>query len=328
MNDPEQTTNLPPRSGIIALVGRANVGKSTLVNRILGEKVSIVSDVAQTTRNLIRAIWTEGRGQLVFLDTPGVHKAKHDLGRIMNQTARAAAEGTDVCLLVVDCSSRPRDEDEGWMCKLSKTERPAVLGLNKRDLGGKFLANYREMWEEAGCSQTAEEGPRSQIRRRPEAMAGQGAPASGESCLEISASTGDGVDALVDLLFSLVPEGPPLFPGDILTDFPRKLNIGDVVREKLFAVLQQELPHAVAVRVNSIAEDEAVWEVEADILVNRPSQKGIVIGKKGRLLKRVCEQAEAELAEMYGHPVRLHLWVRVEKDWSKNFWVLKELGYA
>lgn len=292
---------------MMAVVGRASVGKSTLVNRILGEKVSIVSPVPQTTRTLIRGILTEPRGQLVFLDTPGVHKATYDLGRLMNRVARSSIEGVDVVLLVLDSSAQPRQEDEGWMRRLLHEEAACVALLNKADQGGGHAEDYRKLW----------------IRLAQEKSAAKTA-----TWLAVSGLTGQGVEALVELLFQTVPRGPLLFPEDVLTDYPRKLNIADVVREKYFVVLRDELPHATAVEIETVEEGEGGWKAKGFVYVQKNSQKGIVLGNKGRLLRRIKEAAEKDLAEMYGHPVSLDLWVKVSKDWSRNFWMLKRLGYA
>ena len=305
----QNTTEEVPagRSGVVAVVGRTNVGKSTLLNALLGEKVSIVSDTVQTTRNVIRAIFTEERGQLVFLDTPGVHKAEGDLGKNLNKMARSSVGGADAILLVLDASRKPWQEDEGWMRRLMKDDTPCVLLFNKTDLGTGFIETYKELWA------TVAEEKGSALK---------------PVWLEASALKGEGLSVLTDTLFSIVPEGPHLFPEEILTDYPRKLNIGDVIREKLFDRLQDELPHCVAVWVETIDEREKGWTVEADVYVERHSQKGIVIGAKGRLLKSVQYEAGKELNEMYGVPVKVKLWVKVEKNWRKNFWVLKKLGYA
>jgi GTP-binding protein Era len=295
------------KAGIVSIVGRTNVGKSTLVNHLLGEKVSIVSDTVQTTRNLIRAILTEPRGQVVFLDTPGVHKAKGDLGKNLNKTARSAVEGVDAILLVLDASSKPELEDDGWFRRVAREETPCVFALNKSDRNPDRTAEYQQLWQEVKEEKESNQEP---------------------VWTTVSALHGDGMPELLDTLFEVVPEGPALFPEDILTDYPRKLNIADVVREKLFYRLHDELPHAVAVWVEDIDEQEKKWAVDISIYVERHSQKGIVIGEKGRLLKWVREQAEKELYEMYGVRFKLKLWVKVEKNWRKNFWMLKKLGYA
>ena len=295
------------RTGIVAIVGRTNVGKSTLLNHLIGEKVSIVSDTVQTTRNLVRAILTEPRGQLVFLDTPGIHKAKGDLGKNLNKTARSSVEGVDAILLVIDASKKPQLEDEGWFRRLVRSESPCLIALNKNDVKVNHSAAYQELWDEI------------QVEKETNKKV---------TWLSVSALHGEGMPELLDTLFETVPPGPLLFPEDILTDYPRKLNIGDVIREKLFHRLHDELPHAIAVWVESIEEAEKKWTVEATIYVERHSQKGIVIGKKGRLLKTAREEAEKELYEMYGVRFKLKLWVKVEKNWRKNFWMLKKFGYA
>jgi len=295
------------RAGIVSIVGRTNVGKSTLVNHLLGEKVSIVSDTVQTTRNLIRAILTEPRGQIVFLDTPGVHKATGELGKNLNKAARSAVEGVDTILLVLDISKKPALEDDGWFRRIAREEVPCIIALNKSDLHSDRSADYKTLWQEIKAEKESTLKP---------------------VWASVSALHGDGMAALLDALFETTPEGPPLFPDDILTDYPRKLNMADVIREKLFFRLHSELPHAVAVWIENIDEQEKKWTVDATIYVERHSQKGIVIGEKGRLLKWVREQAEKELYEMYGVRFKLKLWVKVEKNWRKNFWMLKKFGYA
>lgn len=296
------------RCGLVAVVGRANAGKSTLVNAILEEKVSIVSPVAQTTRSLVRGILTEPRGQLVFLDTPGVHKASYDLGRLMNRVARASIEGADVVLLVFDASAPPRPEDEGWVRRLLHEGTPCVAVLNKKDRPKGGGQAYRDLWTRIAAEKNVDRTP---------------------TWIALSARTGENVAALVDLLFETVPPGPLLFPEDVLTDYPRKLAIADIVREKYFLVLREELPHALAVGIDTLDENETgAWTAKGSVYVHKNSQKGIVIGHKGRLLRQVRQAAEKELAEIYGRPVALELHVKVEKNWSRNFWILKRLGYA
>jgi len=305
----ENTTEFPEteRAGIVAIVGRTNVGKSTLVNHLLGEKVSIVSDTVQTTRNLIRAILTEPRGQLVFLDTPGVHKAQGDMGKNLNKAARSAVQGVDSILLVVDVSTQPELEDDGWFRRLTREEVPCIIALNKSDRRADYTAAYKTLWKEIKSEKESDKQPIWAL---------------------VSALKGDGMTGLLDTLFKNTPEGPALFPDDILTDYPRKLNMADVIREKLFHRLHEELPHAVAVWIDEIDEQPNKWTVDATIYVERHSQKGIVIGEKGRLLKWVREQSEKELYEMYGVRFKVKLWVKVEKNWRSNFWMLKKFGYA
>lgn len=301
---------IPPplgRSGMVAVLGRANVGKSSLVNALLGEKVSIVSPIAQTTRNAIRGILTEPRGQLVFVDTPGVHKAGSDLGRLMNRMARSAAEGVDVALLVFDRSTPPEMEDEGWMGRLMFQESAVVICFNKSDVERNCEAAYRERW--------AAKAREKQVTREP-------------AWFTVSAQTGAGLPALLNHLFQVVPQGELLFPADILTDYPRKLTMADVIREKIFVDLRDEVPHAVAVWIEQIHEEPDRWQVDAVIYVNKSSQKGILLGEKGRRLRKARRASEAELSAMYERPVSVDLWIKVEKDWSRNFWFLKKLGYV
>lgn len=293
--------------GMVALVGRANVGKSSLANAILGEKLSIVSPVAQTTRNIIRGILTDERGQLVLVDTPGLHKAPGELGRVMNRLARSSVEGVDIILLIVDSAAPVRDEDEGWMLRLARQELPVIIVLNKMDLGKSHESAYRERWQKVATETTSAVVP---------------------EWFDVSATTGDGVKQLVDNLIVRLPPGPALFPADMLSDFPRRLTIADVIREKLFGELRAELPHAVAVWVEKLDETPDAWHANVMIYVNKHSQKGIVIGEKGRLLRKIRRSSERELQSMYDVPVQLDLWVKVEKDWSKNFWLLKKFGYV
>jgi len=297
----------PRKSGMVAVVGRANVGKSSLTNTMLGEKLSIVSPVAQTTRSIIRGILTEPRGQLVLVDTPGLHKAPGDLGRVMNRVARSSVEGTDVILLVLDTSSRLQDEDEGWMRRLVRQEQPVIIALNKSDLGGQYEMDCRAWWATVAAE--------AECTREPQ-------------WLKVSATSGAGIPELIDALYEHLPFGPLLYPEEMLSDYPRKLNVADVIREKLFHELREELPHAIAVWVDKLEETDDKWDIKVVIYVNKYSQKGIVIGEKGRMLRKIRRSSEAELAQIYECKVNLDLWVKVEKNWSRNFWLLKQFGYV
>ena len=295
----------PKKAAIVGVVGRTNAGKSTLVNALVGEKVSIVSPVEQTTRNTVRGIVSDPRGQLVLVDTPGLHKAVGPLGRLLNGMARASSAGVDILCVVFDASHAPQLEDEGWMARVAR-EKPArcVFVLNQCDKSPVFETMYRDSWAAAG----------------------------GESGLipvwtKVSALTDEGLPALADVLFEMAEVGPALFDDDIVTDYPRKLAIADVVREKLLSKLFQEVPHEIGVAVKDIAERKDGWEVSVTIYVNKPSQKGMVIGTGGKTLKYARKAAEPELSEMFGVKVRLELWVKVEPHWMKNDRLLAEMGY-
>ena len=302
---------MPRKAAIVGVVGRTNAGKSTLVNRMVGEKVTIVSPVEQTTRNTIRGIVEDPRGQLVLLDTPGLHKAVGPLGKLLNGMARASSAGTDVLLVVFDGAHEPQLEDEGWMRRVAK-ERPekCVFALNKRDRSPFYETMFRDLWKEVAAGTTGV----SPVAVEPAWVA----------CCGIREG---GCDALLDALYGLADPGPALFPDDIVTDYPRKLAIADVVREKLIRRLRDEVPHEVGVLVDDIDEREGRWNVAATIYVNRPSQKGIVIGQRGCNLKAVRASAGPELSDMFGVKVDVELWVKVEPNWMKNSRLLAEMGY-
>ena len=332
-----------PHAGVVAVVGRTNAGKSTLVNRLVGEKVSIVSPVVQTTRTTVRGVLTEARGQLVLLDTPGLHKSRTVLGTAMNKAARASAGGADAVLLVCDASRPPELEDEGWMQRLARSPVPVILFLNKADEACRERA-FRAAWDravahaEARAAESAA-APASNAAppanpekpwKRKRREAGELRPIVRPRWLSGSAKTGEGVDALLDALFGLLPAGPLLFDGDMLTDHPEKLAVADVIREKLFGLFRDELPHSIGVSVERVERrGDGSVAVSGTVYVRKANQKGIVLGEKGRTLRTAKRRAEAELRDYFGAPaVDCELWVRVEPDWDENFFLLRKLGYA
>ena len=294
---------------VVGVVGRTNAGKSTLVNALVGEKVSIVSPVEQTTRNTVRGIVADDRGQLVLLDTPGLHKAVGTLGTLLNRMARRSAAGTDVTCVVFDAAQEPQLEDIGWMQRVAK-ERPekVVFVLNKADRAPFYETMFHDAWTEAAGKSADGEIPQPHWVK----------------CI---ATTQGGAKPVLDALFSLAEEGEKLFDDDIVTDYPRKLAIADVIREKYLAKMHSEVPHELGVLVKSISEERDRWSVKVDILVNRASQKPIVIGKGAETIKYVRKCAERETGDMFGVKVEMELWVRVEPAWMKNKRLLAEMGY-
>ena len=305
-----------PKVAVVGVVGRTNAGKSTLVNRLVGEKVSIVSSVEQTTRNTIRGIVDEERGQLVLLDTPGLHKAVGNLGKILNRMARRSAAGADILAVVFDASEEPQMEDVGWMSRVAK-EKPGklVFVLNKADRNPFHEEAFRSAWDEALADVAA-------------ANPDDGGAVAEPVWVKAISTTEGGANRVLDTLFEFAEEGEKLFPEDIVTDYPRKLAMSDVIREKFLARLHQEIPHELGIAVKKIVESDGRWDVEADVIVNRNSQKPIVIGRGAETLKNVRKRSERELSEIFGVKVALKLWVRVEPKWMQNEKILSEMGYV
>ena len=293
---------------VVGVVGRTNAGKSTLVNRLVGEKVSIVSPVEQTTRNTIRGIVADERGQLVLLDTPGLHKAVGSLGTILNRMARRSAAGVDVLCVVFDASDEPRLEDDGWMRRVAR-EKPekTVFVLNKADRKPFYRTMFLDLWKDICAESEGEE--------------------VSPVWVESVATTEEGSRPVLDALFGFAEEGEFLFDEDIVTDYPRKLAIADSIREKYLAKMHQEVPHEMGILVKEISEGRNRWDVKVDVIVNRVSQKPIVIGRGAETVKYVRKCSERELSEMFGVKVALEIWVRVEPNWMKNRKLLTEMGY-
>lgn len=332
--------------GIVAVVGRTNAGKSTLVNRLLGEKISIVSPVVQTTRTVIRGVLTEDRGQVVFLDTPGLHKSRSKLGTEMNKRARSSLAGADVVLLMCDGSRDPLLEDEGWMQRLVRSEAPVIVFLNKADLACKGK-KFRQAWEEAVASSVRQE-EQAEVRARLEQKCSEGEspeeqrpswkkrikgyapprPLVKPIWMIGSASSGEGVPELLDRIFALLPEGGLLFDADTLTDYPRKLAVADLIRERFFLKFRDELPHAIGVKVDSITpHPDGMTSVKATVFVQRHNQKGIVLGEKGRTLRSITRESERVLTDFFDGPVKIELWIKVEPNWDENYFLLRQAGY-
>ena len=312
---------------VVGVVGRTNAGKSTLVNQLVGEKVSIVSPVEQTTRNTIRGIVADPRGQLVLLDTPGLHKAVGTLGKLLNRMARRSAAGTDITCVVFDAAQEPQLEDIGWMQRIAK-EKPekVVFVLNKADRAPFFETMYREAWEDAR-RKTEDDGKDERPETEDGVSSVSGLRSSVPTWVKSIATTQGGAKAVMDALFDFAEEGEPLFDADIVTDYPRKLAIADSIREKYLAKMHQEVPHEMGILVKKIKDEGSRWCVDVDVLVNRVSQKPIVIGKGAETVKYVRKCAERELSDIFGVKIAMEIWVRVEPNWMKNERLLAEMGY-
>ncbi len=290
------------RCGLIAVVGRPNVGKSTLINAIMRRKVSIVTAKPQTTRHRILAVHNGDNHQLIFVDTPGLHrKAGKAMNRLMNRTAANALADADVVLFVSD-ATRWTSEDDDVLKRLKGVDAPVIAVLNKVD----------------------KVRPKEKLL---DSMALMSARGEFAEIVPISALKNDNLDQLVELLPGYVPESPPLFPPDMHTDRSDEFHIAETIREKLTLLLHQELPYGLTVQVERLLREERGITINAVIWVERDSQKGIVVGKNGNVLKKTGRAARLEIAEQLGQPVHLELWVKVKDNWADNEQDLLNLGY-
>jgi GTP-binding protein Era len=302
---PPPSTSAPEhRAGFVSLIGRPNAGKSTLLNRLLGQKLAIVSPKPQTTRNRIRGIRTRPAGQIVYVDTPGLHPPRGKLGRFLASTVTQAMEDVDAVVLVADATARPEPAGSDVFRALAAVRAPVVLALNKVDLVADKSALLPRLQAYAD---------RHPFR----------------ALVPISAVTGSGVERFDEVILDLMPPGPALYPADTVTDQPETLFVAETIREKLLLTLRQEVPYACAVRVAEVTErgPDAPLYIRGEIFVERASQKGIVIGEGGAALKRVGQAARKELEAFFGVRVYLDLRVRVRRDWRQDDRALRELGY-
>ena len=290
------------RCGLVAVIGRPNVGKSTLINAVMGRKVSIVTAKPQTTRHRILAVHTSDDAQIVFVDTPGLHrKAGKAMNRLMNRTAANALADADVILFVSDASNWT-NEDDDVLKRLKKARAPVVAVLNKVD----------------------KVHPKEKLL---DAIGLMSARNDFAEIVPLSALKDDNLDRLMDLLPSFLPESPPLFPANMHTDRSREFHAAEVIREKLTLLLHQELPYGLTVQVERYLEEDNGVTINAVIWVERDSQKGIVVGKNGSVLKKVGRAARLELKEQLQCNVHLELWVKVKSNWADNEQDLMNLGY-
>lgn len=293
------------KSGFVSIIGRPNVGKSTMLNQVLGQKIVIATDKAQTTRKRIKGILTNDRGQIVFVDTPGIHKPINKFGEFLLDEAKISVPDSDLVLFLVD-ASEPAGKGDKWIVEnvISKTKIPVVLVMNKLDKISnqeKITQNYQsyvELFE-------------SEI-----------------PVIKISAKTGKNKAKLIDLIMDYLPEGELLYPEDIVTEENMRSIVEEIVREKILLNTKEEIPHSVAIKVDRYEEAPEIDRIYANIFCETKSQKGILIGKGGSLLKKIGTEARLDLENIVEKKVFLALQVKIEKDWRKNDKVLKNLGYV
>lgn len=291
------------KSGFVAIIGRPNVGKSTLLNQILGQKIVITTDKAQTTRKRIKGIYTNKEGQIVFVDTPGVHKPLNKLGEFLLDEAKIAVPDADVILFLVDGSESAGKGDKWIAQHLLQTKIPIVIVMNKVDKVKKpekveeNLLSYKTLFEE------------------------------NLPVVRISAKTGRNIDTLMNNIFKKLPEGEALYPEDVVTEETMRDVTEEIIREKILLNTSDEIPHSVAVKVTNYQEKEKIDKIYATIYCEQKSQKGILIGKGGSLLKKIGTEARLELEKIVEKKVYLQLEVKVEKDWRKKQNILKNFGY-
>ncbi|WP_138501327.1 GTPase Era [Nostoc sp. PA-18-2419] len=294
----------PPefKSGFIGIIGRPNVGKSTLMNQLVGQKIAITSPVAQTTRNRLRGILTTSEAQLIFVDTPGIHKPHHQLGEVLVQNAKIAIESVDVVLFVVDGAIACGAGDRYIADLLSRSKTPVIIGVNKIDQqrdDSQFLDDsYTEMaksyeWE----------------------------------IVKFSAKTSAGLPQLQELLIQHLEIGPLYYPPDLVTDQPERFIMGELIREQIILLTREEVPHSVAIAIDQVEETANITRVLATINVERDSQKGILIGKGGSMLKAIGSEAREQIQKLIAGKVYLELFVKVEPKWRQSRVSLAELGY-
>lgn len=290
------------KSGFIAIIGRPNVGKSTFMNRVIGQKIAIMSDKPQTTRNKIQGVLTEKDAQLIFIDTPGIHKPKHRLGDFMVKIAENTLNEVDAILFMINAQEGYGKGDQYIIDRLQEVKRPVYLIINKIDLIHPddlfpLIEKYKNKYDF-------------------------------EEVMPISALQGNNVTNLLDILKEKLPEGPQYYPEDQVTDHPERFIIGELIREKVLQLTHEEIPHSIAVVIENIEkrESNAIF-IQATIVTERSTQKGILIGKQGNMLKNIGKNARKDIESLLGSKVYLELWIKVKKDWRNKQTQLKEFGF-
>jgi GTP-binding protein Era len=291
------------RSGFVAIIGRPNVGKSTLLNQMIGTKIAIMSGKPQTTRNKIQAVYTSETGQIIFIDTPGIHKPKSKLGDYMVKVAETALSEVDVILFLIEANQTLGPGDRYIMEKLSRIQTPVFLVINKIDLVHPeqllpLIDEYRQYVHFA-------------------------------QVIPISALHGNNVNTLIEEIFALLPPGPQYYPADQITDHPERFIIAEFIREKVLELTREEVPHSIAVVVEEIRrkEDSNTVYIYAAIYTERESQKGILIGKRGQMLREIGQRAREDIERLLGSKIYLELWVKVKKDWRNQEHLLRSFGF-
>lgn len=291
------------KSGFISIIGRPNVGKSTLINRFVGQKIAIMSDKPQTTRNRIQGVLTNEEGQIIFIDTPGIHKPKHALGDFMVQTALKSTRGVDGVLVVVNATEPIGPGDRVVLDHVKLLDIPKFLVINKVDLIDQseifdIIKTYTDEYEF-------------------------------DEVFQISATEGYNTDILLDKIMSILPTGPQYYPADQVVDHPEYFIVQELIREKVLHLTREEIPHSVAVQVESMhrdVEDQSV-EIQAVIIVERKSQKGIIIGSQGKMIRNIRKRAEKDIEVLLGSKAYLEIWVKVQNSWRDRRHFLNEYGY-
>lgn len=290
------------KSGFFSIVGCPNVGKSTLINRLVGQKIAIVTDRAQTTRNRITGVLTRKDYQMIFLDTPGMTKPRSKLGEYMQKVAEDASQDTEAILFVVDALNGVRDRDADVMRILKDERSPVIVLINKCDAASAAqMADAREKIAQAGF----------------------------DTVLAISAKNGDNIDELEELLKGYLTEGPQYFPEDMVTDQPERVICAEMIREKTLQLLRDEIPHGIGVGIDrmELRPEGDLMDVWATVYCERESHKGIIIGKGGKMLKRIGTEARKDIEWLLGVRVNLQIWIKVKEDWRNRQQMLNELGY-
>ena len=300
----EELRNTPKtKSGFVTLIGRPNVGKSTLMNHLIGQKIAITSNKPQTTRNRIQTVYTDERGQIVFLDTPGIHKAKNKLGEYMVNVAERTLNEVDVILWLVEPSTFIGAGERHIVEQLKRTKTPVILIINKVDTVDKkeiikYMDTYRKVYDFA-------------------------------EIIPCSALRGQNTEDIIPCILKYLPYGPMFYDEDTITDQPQRQIVAEMIREKALRCLDEEIPHGIAVAIDQMKERKGggMFDIDATIICERDSHKGIIIGKKGAMLKKIGSKARVEIESLLDIQVNLQLWVKVKKDWRDSDFLLKNYGY-